>query len=242
MKTSKVLAILFFVAAVVASKPSDSLADARVVPGAEIALDVSKIAGPEAVSQIVNQCMYEQTMKSLLPSAWGAQTSSDTVVTITGYASFDQDRSGSSKTPFSLALPKFESKTGYVEWTNPTTSVKHVADFEVKTSGYFANADTGLAVQLHTDAEGPMMDIQLQMLQYFPRVEFKGVSSETCANNNWGRSICTPSGSLTDVKIVIPQNFVAKNVWQNYDTGTATKKTFDFDDYADCLLYKFENP
>lgn len=238
----KTVALLILVAAGVVLNSSGAFADPRVVPGAEIMLDVTNIAGPAAVGQIANQCLYEQTMKSLLPAVWAAHTSSDTIVTITGIAETDEDTSGTSTTPFSMVLPRIESKTSYVEWTDPTTSVRHFANFDATTSGYYSNTDTDLTVSLHTDAEGPTMDIGLEMYPYLPRLEFKGVASETCVDNNWGRSICTPSGTLTDAKLVVPQEFVATDFWQNYNTGSATKKQFDFADYADCLLYKWENP
>ena len=224
-----------------ALKPSASMAlnDPRVVPGAEILLDVTKVAGPEAIGQIVNQCMYEQTMKSLLPKAWAAHSSSDTVVTITGSAEIE---AASSKTQFLMVLPRFDSKTTYVEWSDPTTSAKHFVNFEMTSSGYYSVSEAELKVLLHTDAEGPMMEFALGMYSYLPRIEFLGVSTENCTSNNWGRSICTSSGSVTDAKLVVPQDFVATDVWQNYESGAATKKQFDFADYADCLLYKWENP
>ncbi len=215
-------------------------ADARVVPSAKIPLDVSKTS-PSAPGKIVNHCLFESTLKSVLPQAWRALSSSNTLISLTSEETESEDSRGGATLPIVLLLPKFHGKMTYSEWTTPTTEVKHFVDLDMGVDGYFNTDRMDVSAALHTDAIGQDLKLNLGMYSYLPRLEIRRETVATCSEDNWGRPTCVP-GNVLEASLIVPKEFVAKMPWQNYDTSRTTKKEFDFGDYADCLLYNWENP
>ena len=232
--TSTIAGVLF------AGIGSVSSALTSYAPGDIIPLDVSKIT-QEAPGQIVNQCMFEQTLKSLLPKAWSALTSADTVVNVKGEAEAIEEYGSSAKIPMSLVLPNFESKTTYNEWTTPTTATKHFANFTFSATGYYEDDEVSLNVEIQTNAETRFDKITLLTNFGLPRLEIQKDSAETCTDNNWGRETCKATNTILSANLVIPKAFVPKFFWENYDSGHATKKEFDASEYADCLAFQWSN-
>lgn len=217
-------------------------ADVAIEPGAVVLLNISGLA-EGAPSRIANQCMYESTMKSLLPQAWAEHASSTTITTITGQAKESKDSYSGSALPPKLLLPELKSKTTYLEWTEPTTSVQRFVDFDFSTLGEYSDESQSMTVAVRTNAEGPQMEINLSYsAAYLPRIEILENVTEVCTNNNWGRHNCTKTRNLLSATLKIPSKFVNTGVWENEDTWIATRKKFDFKDYADCIVYSFENP
>jgi hypothetical protein len=217
---------------------STALADGRIAAGAVIPLDTAKGSDPAVVREIIGSCMYEEAMKGMFPELSSIEGDSGTIKATTDSSEPEEQRSrsGTTTTTTSLWEPNTHTSLQFEEkLANGQTEHRYLnlqigmdyGDFVAEIQTDYKDLDLSAYLTL------PTLPAQLQVIT---------TGGKSCSMNNWGRNICVETPVVASaVNLLIPADFVAGANWTNSDTGVETQKRFDYFNYADCILWKWEH-
>lgn len=219
---------------------SSAEAGGVIGPGERIPVDLTKASVPGKIKQVVDSCLYDETLASLLPAMVGVQPKAGTQPDIRSDGDTEDDRTGND-IDWKTTAVWFPKKSNDMEFVEPQTAESRTFSLWTSTSRNYISTLTTIGASLDTDFGGTPVSVSLSLEGGLPQVEVTSTGHRTCAVDNWGNEVCSDSEAVTSVDVVIPTEFISGDFWVNERTGNKTQKYFNYFGYAECLIWGLEN-